>query len=293
MAFFGLTQLGAQSTFNVNLVSLQNYTCFAEQDFRAAFTKQSGGGAAVSLDKVGPMLEEVFGGFAPEQEMEALLAALQHFEGDITFDHVMTSVAAVAGARALPPGRNRRRACPGLAPRSQPPPDRNRRLLLRARRAERLSPPARRAAACGGCADRGASPRGVVIGGKAATAQGYTSFEDWKLDLHRHTRIGYDPKDAWVEPLTEAQSYGWTQPTAEWATKRWPKVSSAETRCEPLLPACGGVPAVARRGPAAQATARMLAFMPARTDVGLCVDFCFDPCRYADSMVRQGEDYLS
>jgi len=46
------------------------------------------------------MLEEVFGGFAPEQEMEALLSALQHFGGDITFDHIMTSVAAVAGARA-------------------------------------------------------------------------------------------------------------------------------------------------------------------------------------------------
>ena len=42
MAFFGLTQLGAQSTFNVNLVSLQNYTCFAVEDFRAAFTKQGG-----------------------------------------------------------------------------------------------------------------------------------------------------------------------------------------------------------------------------------------------------------
>jgi hypothetical protein len=100
MAFFGLTQLGAQSTFNVNLISLQNYSCFAEEDFRGAFDKQSGGGASVTLDKVGPMLEEVFGGFAPEQEMEALLSALQHFGGDITFDHIMTSVAAVAGARA-------------------------------------------------------------------------------------------------------------------------------------------------------------------------------------------------
>lgn len=105
MAFFGLTQLGAQSTFNVNLISLQNYSCFAEEDFRAAFEKQSGGAASVSLDKVGPMLEEVFGGFAPEQEMEALLATLQHFEGEITFDHIMTSVAAVAGAFRLCPTR--------------------------------------------------------------------------------------------------------------------------------------------------------------------------------------------
>ena len=177
MAFFGLTQLGPQSTFNVNLISLQNFTCFSEDDFRASFDKHSGGGASIPLDKVGPMLEGVFGGFAPEQEMEALLAALQHFGGDISFDHVMTSVAAVAG-------------------------------------------------------------------GKAATAQGYTSFLDWKEDLHRHTRIKYDPKDAWVEPLTEAQKYGWQRGGAEWATKRWPKVSSAETR-------------------------------------------------YADSMVRQGEDYLS
>ena len=103
MAFFGLTQLGAQSTFNVNLISLQNYSCFAEEDFRTAFEKQSGGGASVSLDKVGPMLEEVFGGFAPEQEMEALLGTLQHFEGEITFDHIMTSVAAVAGASRLSP----------------------------------------------------------------------------------------------------------------------------------------------------------------------------------------------
>ena len=47
-----------------------------------------------------------------------------------------------------------------------------------------------------------------------------------------------------MEPLTEAQKYGWQRGGAEWATKRWPKVSSAETR-------------------------------------------------YADSMVRQGEDYLS
>ena len=77
---------------------LQNYSCFAEEDFRAAFDKQSGGGASVSLDKVGPMLEEVFGGFAPEQEMEALLGTLQHFGGEISFDHIMTSVAAVAGA---------------------------------------------------------------------------------------------------------------------------------------------------------------------------------------------------
>lgn len=98
MAFFGLTQLGAQSTFNVNLISLQNYSCFAEEDFRAAFEKHSGGAASVSLDKVGPMLEEVFGGFAPEQEMEALIGTLQHFGGEITFDHIMTSVAAVAGA---------------------------------------------------------------------------------------------------------------------------------------------------------------------------------------------------
>lgn len=98
MAFFGLTQLGAQSTFNVNLISLQNYSCFAEEDFRAAFEKHSGGAASMSLDKVGPMLEEVFGGFAPEQEMEALLGTLQHFGGEISFDHIMTSVAAVAGA---------------------------------------------------------------------------------------------------------------------------------------------------------------------------------------------------
>ena len=103
MAFFGLTQLGAQSTFNVNLISLQNYSCFAEEDFRAAFEKQSAGGASVTLDKVGPMLEEVFGGFAPEQEMEALLETLQHFGGDITFDHIMTSVAAVAGASRISP----------------------------------------------------------------------------------------------------------------------------------------------------------------------------------------------
>ena len=73
------------------------------------------------------------------------------------------------------------------------------------------------------------------LGGKAATAQGYTSFEDWKLDLHRHTRIAYDPKEAWVQPLTEAQKYGWAQPTEEWQTKRWPKVSSAETRCAQSL----------------------------------------------------------
>ena len=77
MAFFGLTQLGPQSTFNVNLISLQNYTCFSEDDFRASFDKHSGGAASIPLDKVGPMLEGVFGGFAPEQEMEALLAALQ------------------------------------------------------------------------------------------------------------------------------------------------------------------------------------------------------------------------
>ena len=100
MAFFGLTQLGPQSTFNVNLISLQNYTCFSEDDFRASFDKHSGGAASIPLDKVGPMLEGVFGGFAPEQEMEALLAALQHFGGDISFDHVMTSVAAVAGGKA-------------------------------------------------------------------------------------------------------------------------------------------------------------------------------------------------
>eukprot|EP01043_Picozoa_sp_COSAG02_P044223 COSAG02_NODE_3931_length_6026_cov_24.896575_5_plen_118_part_00 len=115
---------------------------------------------------------------------------------------------------------------------------------------------------------RSASP-----GGKAATAQGYTSFEDWKLDLHRHTRIAYDPKDAWVEPLTEAQKYGWTQPTAEWATKRWPKVSSAETRCAQLLP---------ERPLSCHAETSVVLAGSART-----------VNRYADSMVRQGEDYLS
>ena len=56
----------------------------------------------------------------------------------------------------------------------------------------------------------------------------------------RHFCIGVER----LEPLTEAQKYGWQRGGAEWATKRWPKVSSAETR-------------------------------------------------YADSMVRQGEDYLS
>ena len=119
------------------------------------------------------------------------------------------------------------------------------------------------------------------IGGKAATAQGYTSFEDWKLDLHRHTRIGYDPKDAWVEPLTEAQSYGWTQPTEEWATKRWPKVSSAETRCESLLPAA------CRLFKPSRERSRRLLRLTCRAFLLLCL------YRYADSMVRQGEDYLS
>eukprot|EP01047_Picozoa_sp_COSAG01_P064539 COSAG01_NODE_8561_length_2741_cov_11.808100_1_plen_79_part_00 len=52
MAFFGLTQLGPQSTFNANLVSLQNYTCFSEQDFRTAF----GEAATVPLEKVGKCL---------------------------------------------------------------------------------------------------------------------------------------------------------------------------------------------------------------------------------------------
>ena len=52
MAFFGLTQLGAQSTFNANLVSLQNYTCFGEEEFRAAFNKAAEGAETVGLAKV-------------------------------------------------------------------------------------------------------------------------------------------------------------------------------------------------------------------------------------------------
>ena len=132
MAFFGLTQLGAQSTFNVNLISLQNYSCFAEEDFRAAFEKQSGGAASVSLDKVGPMLEEVFGGFAPEQEMEALLGTLQHFGGEISFDHIMTSVAAVAGApQTFDPHTHQLLSCPRACLSCQPADRRSGRVALR------------------------------------------------------------------------------------------------------------------------------------------------------------------
>ena len=103
------------------------------------------------------------GGLVPEAELESLLATLQQFGSDVSFDSLLTSVAAVAG-------------------------------------------------------------------GQAATAQAYTSFEVWKADLHRHTRIGYDPQQAWVEPLTEAQRYGWNAQGPEWTTTRFPKVSSAETR---------------------------------------------------------------
>jgi len=117
----------------------------------------------VPLEKVGPIIEQVFGGLTPEQELESLIAVLQQFGSEVTFDQLLTSVAAVAG-------------------------------------------------------------------GKAATAQAYSSFEVWKADLHRHTRIGYDPKDAWVEPLVESQKYGWVRPGPEWSTTRYPKVSSAETR---------------------------------------------------------------
>lgn len=86
----------------------------------------------------------------------------------------------------------------------------------------------------------------TVAGGKAALAQGYTSYLDWRADLRKHTRIDYEPKNAYVKPILGSQEYGWEVPTAgpEYQCKRHPKVSSAETR-------------------------------------------------YADSMVRQGEDYLS
>ena len=52
MSFFGLTQLGAQSAFNANLVSMQNYTCYSEESFRSAFEAASGGAATIGLDKV-------------------------------------------------------------------------------------------------------------------------------------------------------------------------------------------------------------------------------------------------
>ena len=40
----------------------------------------------------------------------------------------------------------------------------------------------------------------------------------------------YDPRDAYVEPLTANQDYGWQRAGPEWQTTRMPKVSSAETR---------------------------------------------------------------
>ena len=177
MAFFGLTQLGPQSTFNASLISLQNYSSFAEEDFQAAFDQFAAEGQ-LALAGVDQVCEIVFGGMMPAQELEALLGVLQQFGGfSFSFDQLMTAIATVAS-------------------------------------------------------------------GKAATAQGYTSYLDWRADLRKHTRIEYDPKTAFVTPILGSMEYGWNAPTADYATKRHPKVSSAETR-------------------------------------------------YADSMVRQGEDYLS
>ena len=80
--------------------------------------------------------------------------------------------------------------------------------------------------------------------GKAATAQGCTSHLDWQGGPAEAHAIECDPKTAFVAPILGSMECGWNAPTADYATKRHPKVSSAETR-------------------------------------------------YADSMVRQGEDYLS
>jgi|EP01049_Picozoa_sp_SAG25_P010476 hypothetical protein len=55
---------------------------------------------AVPASQVGPIIEQVFGGLTPEQELESLIAVLQQFGSEVTFDQLLTSVAAVAGARS-------------------------------------------------------------------------------------------------------------------------------------------------------------------------------------------------
>ena len=84
----------------------------------------------------------------------------------------------------------------------------------------------------------------TVAGARRRLRRGAPRTWTGRADLRKHTRIECDPKTAFVTPILGSMECGWNAPTADYATKRHPKVSSAETR-------------------------------------------------YADSMVRQGEDYLS
>jgi len=94
MAFFGLTALGPQSIFQSNLLSIQNFTLFSEEEYRSAFAHASAGAEAVSAGLVPGILKEVFGGRPPAEEVAGICAELG--EEPVTLAALLAAAGTVA-----------------------------------------------------------------------------------------------------------------------------------------------------------------------------------------------------
>ncbi len=83
MAFFGLTGLGPQNSFQANLRRSVDISLFDEADIRAAFVKcdttQSG---SLNKDDVSKVVTALYKGFPPAHEITALSGSLNRLEGD-------------------------------------------------------------------------------------------------------------------------------------------------------------------------------------------------------------------
>jgi Ca2+-binding EF-hand superfamily protein len=170
MSFFGLTQLGVQEPFKVNLLESLDINIFDDEEFEDAFddidTDNSG---FIDINEFRNMLTKIFRGPPPEKEVARFMK---------TFDTNQD------GKVSKTEFRN------GL-------------VAMKEQAAEEAS--------------------------KASTKE-FTSGEEYRAKLKKHTRMSAEPVGKYAAPQTTAMANGWAAEDPEAKVgERMPKQSCAET----------------------------------------------------------------
>jgi Ca2+-binding EF-hand superfamily protein len=170
MSFFGLTQLGVQDTFKVNLVDGLDINIFDDEEFADAFDELDiDNNGFIDIDEMRSLLTKIFRGAPPEKEVKRFMAFFDtNQDGRVTKEEFRTGL-----------------------------------VSMKQQASEEAS---------------------------NTSTKEFTSGEEYRAKLKKHTRMSAEPVGKYAAPQTTAMANGWAPEDAEAKVgERMPKQSCAET----------------------------------------------------------------